>query len=300
MLKTMLASEIANLVGSRLVGADIRISGAFALDRPKPFCLGFAKTLTSEQAASVKLAEPVVLLVHEDIAGSVPCSHIPVRDPRLAFAKAIQAMRQRDADEISASAFVHPSAKIGKSVNIGPHAYVGHDVEIGDGSRIHANVVIETNVRIGKNCIIKSGTVIGQEGFGIAKDADGNNFRLPHIGGVVIEDNVEIGALNTVCSGTIEPTVVERYVKTDDHVHIAHNVRVGANSLLTACTEISGSVVIGPRSWLGPNCSIMNNISLGADVFVGLGSVVTKSLPAGAVAAGSPARIIRIVEPGNV
>jgi UDP-3-O-[3-hydroxymyristoyl] glucosamine N-acyltransferase len=167
-------------------------------------------------------------------------------------------------------------------------------VEIGDRTRIFANVVVEANVRIGNDCVIKSGTVIGQDGFGIVKDEDGNNFRVPHVGGVIIHDGVEIGALNTICSGTIEPTVVEQYVKTDDHVHIAHNVRVGANSILTACAEISGSVVIGPRSGLGPNCSIMNNISLGSDVFVGLGSVVTKSLPAGAVAAGSPARILRI------
>jgi UDP-3-O-[3-hydroxymyristoyl] glucosamine N-acyltransferase LpxD len=294
MLNGMLASKIAALAGSTLVGADMHVSGVFALNKPKPFCLGFAKSITADQINALKLAEPVLLFAKREIAGEIPCTHIPVSDPRLAFAKAVHAMSCRPAASIAESAFVHPSAKIGKDVSIGHNTVVGRDVEIGDRTRIFANVVVEANVRIGNDCVIKSGTVIGQDGFGIVKDEDGNNFRVPHVGGVIIHDGVEIGALNTICSGTIEPTVVEQYVKTDDHVHIAHNVRVGANSILTACAEISGSVVIGPRSWLGPNCSIMNNISLGSDVFVGLGSVVTKSLPAGAVAAGSPARILRI------
>ena len=123
-------------------------------------------------------------------------------------------------------------------------------------------------------------------------DIDGSTFRLPHIGAVEIGTGVCIGSMNSIAAGTLEPTVIEDYVQTDNLVHIAHNVSVGAGSLITACAEISGSVTIGPGAWLGPNCSVMNKINIGARSMVGLGTIIRKNLPENVIAAGSPARIL--------
>ena len=178
---------------------------------------------------------------------------------------------------------------------IGSNCYIGLNVEIGEGVEIHHNVVIVGKVTIGNYCRIKSGTVIGEDGFGYATDEDGLPVRITHTGGVVIGDHVEIGALNTICSGTVDHTVICDHVKTDDHVHIAHNCKIGRGTLITACAEISGSVTIGERCWLGPNCSIMNKITIGDGALIGLGAVVLKDVESGAVMAGNPARQLRKV-----
>lgn len=161
---------------------------------------------------------------------------------------------------------------------------------IGSGSIIYPGVVIGPNCRIGKKAIIKPNSVIGYPGFGIFKDDCGNNTHLPHVGGVIIGDNVELGALNTVCAGTIHPTVVEDYVKTDDHVHIAHNCIIRKGVQIAAHAEISGSVVVEEGAWLSPNISITNGIVIGARSFVGIGSCVTKSVRDASTVAGNPAR----------
>ena len=116
------------------------------------------------------------------------------------------------------------------------------------------------------------------------------NFTFPHIGNVVIQDNVEIGANNTVVRATLGSTLIEENTKTDDHVHIAHNCIVGRNCMITASAELSGSVRVGHDAWIGPNSSIMNKISLGNYSMIGLGSVVTKDIPDFSVFAGSPAK----------
>ena len=180
---------------------------------------------------------------------------------------------------ISPHASIHPTANIGQNVTIADFATIGPYVIIGDGAEIRSGVTIGPHVKIGRNCLIKSNSVIGQEGFGIEKDGARNNLRLPHIGSAIIGDYVEIGALNTVCSGTLDPTLVGDYVKTDDHVHIAHNVEIGRNCIVTACAEIFGSVRIGEYTWLGPNCSIINNVDIGVGVFIGIGSCRDEESP---------------------
>jgi UDP-3-O-[3-hydroxymyristoyl] glucosamine N-acyltransferase len=113
---------------------------------------------------------------------------------------------------------------------------------------------------------------------------------MPHVAGVYIGDHVVIGALNTVASGTIHPTVVEDYVKTDDHVHIAHNCHIGARTLITACAELSGSVVVGPDCWIGPNASVRDGVDIGAKAFVGIAANVVGPVSAGETVMGNPAR----------
>lgn len=191
---------------------------------------------------------------------------------------------------------IHASARVDVSARLSPGVYIGRNSSIGPQCFVYPNVVIGPNCSIGSNCVIKSGTVIGQPGFGVFNDLQGRPQHFPHVGGVVVECDVEIGALNTICAGSIHPTVVEAGVKTDDHVHIAHNCVVGRRTILTACSELSGSVSIGEDCWIGPNSSIMDGLTIGKNVFIGIGSNVTKSLADAATVAGNPARQLHRTE----
>jgi UDP-3-O-[3-hydroxymyristoyl] glucosamine N-acyltransferase len=115
---------------------------------------------------------------------------------------------------------------------------------------------------------------------------------LPHLGGVVLGDDVEVGSLTTVCRGTLADTILRDGCKIDDHVHIAHNIDVGEDAFVIACAEVSGGVKIGRRAWIAPNASILNQLSVGDDSVVGLGAVVVRSVPDGAVVVGNPAKPI--------
>jgi acetyltransferase-like isoleucine patch superfamily enzyme len=125
------------------------------------------------------------------------------------------------------------------------------------------------------------------------EDDDGNNIRLPHLGGVIIGNYVEIGSLTTVCSGTIEPTRISNHCKIDDHVHIAHNIVMDDNCIIVACAEISGSVHLEPGVWVGPNSATVEGLTLAADTLLGVGAVVTRSTEPNGIYAGNPAKRLR-------
>jgi len=245
------------------------------------------KLLETTHAAVVVCPRGVVLPQREDIL------FVVVDNPRLCFAKlATAANPDKIKYEIHKTALIGENCMIGR-VFIGAYVVIGDNVSVGDGSVIFPNVVISDNVIIGKGSVIKSHTTIGQKGFGFEFDKDRIPFEIPHIGSVVIGDNVEIGAHNTIARGTLKNTIVSDYVKTDDHVHIAHNVTIGNRTVITACAEISGSVAIGDDCHLGPNCSIMNGISIGDHSLVGLGAVVLHPVPFGVIVAGNPAKILK-------
>jgi len=265
------------------------VDGVCSLQNPSSGGLCFSSTVLSADAAAT-LTDCLTLILPED-SGRPAGPHIAVARPRAAFATIVDRFfANRPVTGIHPTAQIGSGVVLGKGTSIGAYTVVNNGVAIGSGTVIHNHVTIGPRVRIGSDCIIKSGAVIGEEGFGMDVDEAGNNIRIPHLGSVVVGDHVEIGALNTVCAGTIEPTILEDYVKMDDHVHVAHNVRIGRNCVVTACSEISGSVSIGEDTWLGPNCSIMNGITIGSHVLVGLGAVVTKSLDAGQIVKGNPAR----------
>ena len=190
-------------------------------------------------------------------------------------------------ERISKTSRVHKKAEIMNNV------FIGTNTKIGKNSIIFPNTVIGPNCNIGENVIIKSNTVIGQAGFGIYKDLKGLNQHLPHVGAVVIEDNVEIGALNTVVAGTIHPTVVEKYVKTDDHVHIAHNDHISMGVQIAAHALLSGSVKVGKNAWLGPNITIIDHVDVGEESFIGSGTNIVKGVEDGATVVGNPGKKIR-------
>lgn len=205
--------------------------------------------------------------------------------PRLDFARALVLLESLAGFVWSkAEPVIHPTARIGKNV------VLGSGVRIGADTVIFHNAVIGDEVEIGARCVVKSCAVIGEYGFGFERDALGKAVRLPHIGTVVIGDDVEVGSLTTVCRGTLGDTVLRNGCKIDDHVHISHNVDVGEDAFVIACAEVSGGVKIGPRAWIAPNASILNQLTIGAGAIVGLGGVVVKSVPDGVVVAGNPAK----------
>lgn len=211
-----------------------------------------------------------------------------VDNPRLEFSRLVNRLRVDvgfkplvDGKIVGEGTFIEDSAIIEDGTSIGKNCYIGH------------NVVIKKNTIIGDNVYVKSNSVIGEKGFGFTKDDSGKNIEFPHIGGVVIGDNVEIGAINTIVAGGLGNTVIQAGTKLDDHVHVAHNCNIGSNSLITAHVEISGSCVIGNGVWVGPNSSIINGCEIASDVFVGIGTNVTKSIKDAGTYAGNPARSLK-------
>jgi len=188
---------------------------------------------------------------------------------------------------IEPNVFIGDNVKIGDNVHLMPGLYIGDDVQIGDNSLIKPNVTIMEKTRIGNNVIIHSGTVIGSDGFGFAQNSE-KHEKLIHTGSVFIGNDVEIGASNTIDRGTLGMTVIGNGVKTDNLIHIAHNVKIGENSLLVAQVGIAGSTKIGKNVILAGKASISGHLTIGDNCIVGpLGGVHT-SVKANEIVSGYP------------
>lgn len=274
------ASRLAAELGSTLEGDDVEIRTVAPLSSAAPHALTFAK-----RAAPAELAAQVCVIAAARPPAAAAC--ILSTNPRFDFIKALLALERLGRFERwTEPAQVHPSVVVGLNVSI------GKGVVIGEGTRIEPNVTIADNVRIGRHCWLKSGCVIGEAGFGLERDSDGTPVRMLHFGGVVIGDRVEVGAVTTVCQGTLGPTVIEDDAKIDDHVHVAHNCRIGKKAFVIACAELSGGVVLGEAAWIGPNASVLEQVKIGARAFVGLGAVVLRDVPDDTTVVGNPARVL--------
>ena len=288
------AVDVAAYLGKDLHGRDRDVIKPCSFNNVCDGGLIYLKKFDENIFATISQLEDVTAIVTSEYHGKLGCSYIISHNPRLDFARVLhEFFPPKSISGIARTARIGRNVKLGNNTIVGEYTVIGDNVTIGDNTEIRHHVVILDNTVIGNNCLIKSHTVIGEEGFGFERDEVGVPIRIPHLGRVIIGNNVEIGALNTVMRGTLDDTFIADNVKTDDHVHIGHNVYIGCGCLVTACAEISGSAKIGEMTWLGPNCSVMNGISIGSNCLIGLGSVVTKSLPDNVVAAGCPARIIR-------
>jgi len=190
---------------------------------------------------------------------------------------------------------IHPSAVIHKEAQVHPRSYIGAGTyigkcTIGEGSVIYGNCYLYDNTVVGARVTISAGTVIGADGFGYARNEEGVLEKFPHIGGVVIEDDVDIGANTCIDKGSLGNTLIKKGAKIDNLVHIAHNVVIGENSMVIANSMIGGSTMIGANSWIAPSVSVRDALVLGENVMAGMGAVVTRNVPAGETWAGSPAK----------
>ena len=190
---------------------------------------------------------------------------------------------------IHPSAVISPVAKIAPDVYIGPLCVIG-EVEIDAGCVIHSGVHIYDDVHIGHNVVIHSGSVIGADGFGYQRNEAGELEKFPHVGGVVIEDDVEIHALVHIARGTLGDTVIGQGTRIDTYCHIAHNLKIGKHCAIISHAMLGGSVIVGDHSWIAPSACLRDGIRIGSGVTVGLASLVTKDVPDRATVLGSPAR----------
>jgi UDP-3-O-[3-hydroxymyristoyl] glucosamine N-acyltransferase len=181
-------------------------------------------------------------------------------------------------------AVVDGAVELADEVVIEPFCVVGPDVKIGRRSIVRSGARIHSRVMIGENSVIGSNTVVGHQGYGFVRDTTGNKFRIPHLGGVVIGSNVEIGALVSMASGTLMPTVIEDYAKIDDLVHVAHNVRVASSASVIAGVVIGGHAVIDEEAWVGMNSSIRPGRRVGSHALVGMDASIQHDLEDDSVA----------------
>ena len=186
-------------------------------------------------------------------------------------------------------AVVEKGAKIGKNSFISPYCYIGENVVLGEGVYLHPHVTIEKRVKIGNQVIIQSGTVVGSDGFGYHQEGK-KMQKIPHLGNVIIKDEVEIGANTTIDRGTIGDTVIGEGTKIDNLVQIAHNVVIGKNCVIVAQVGISGSVKIGNGVILAGQVGVCDHLKIGDGVKVLARSVVTKDIPPNLTVSGFPAR----------
>ena len=214
-------------------------------------------------------------------------------NPRLVFVQLFQKYNDTNKTrEISQYAALHDSAKIGKNCSIGSYSVIDEDCVIGENCIIGNRVTLK-NCVIGDNCIIQAGTVIGEDGFAYERYDSDELVRFPHIGKVIISDNVEICANCSVARGSLSNTIIERGTKLDALVHLAHNVRIGKNCELTAGTIIGGSTTTGNSTWTGLNSTLKDNIRIGDNVIVGAGAMVIRDVEDKDIVAGVPAKSIK-------
>ena len=189
---------------------------------------------------------------------------------------------------IGAFAYIGNNVSLGKSVKIYPHTYIGNNVTIDDGTILYSGVKIYQGCKIGKNCIIHAGAVIGADGFGFAPTENGYN-KIPQIGNVIIEDNVEIGANSTIDRATMGCTKIKSGVKLDNLIQIAHNVEVGENTVMAAQAGIAGSAKIGQWCMIGGQVGVAGHISIGDKVSIGAQSGIPSNVKSGSKLMGYPA-----------
>ena len=220
--------------------------------------------------------------------------YISVDNPRRTFQKLLETffVEKREVG-ISKTAIIDPSVKIGHNVYIGHNVVIEKNCIVGDNTVILHNTVIMSNTIIKNDVVIGSNNTIGGTGFGYEKNKHGEFELIPHIGNVLIENNVDIGNNTCIDRAVLGSTSIGENVKIDNLVHIAHGVVIEKNSVVIANSMVAGSVKIGQNSWIAPSSSILNKRNIGENALVGLGAVVTKNVEDYSIVAGNPAKLLR-------
>lgn len=298
-------AQVADEVGGHLIGdPGMTISGVAPFETATDTDITYAavpkllKRIDETRAAAV-----IVPREFTDTQKTI----LQVDHPQVVFARMIGLFHPipRPEHGISESAAIGKNVRCGKAVSIAPLVCIGDSVklgdrtilspgvvigaetEIGDDVTIHPNVTIASGCRIGDRVVIHAGTVIGSDGFGFAPDEE-TYHKIPHTGIVVIDDDVEIGACNAIDRATFGKTWIQKGVKTDNLVHVAHNVIVGENTVLVAQVGIAGSSTIGKHAILAGQAGISGHLHIGDNAVVGPQAGVGKSIPDGEIVSGSP------------
>ena len=185
--------------------------------------------------------------------------------------------------------YIGENVILGNNVKIYPNSFIGDNVRIGDNTIVFAGAKIYSETEIGNNCTIHSGVIIGADGFGFVPDEEGIYNKIPQIGNVIIEDNVDIGASTTIDRATLGSTIIRKGVKLDNQIQVAHNVEIGENTVIAAQTGIAGSTKIGKNCMIGGQVGIAGHLVIGNNVRIQAQSGVAKNIKDSEVSQGSPA-----------
>jgi len=313
-------AEVAALTGAAAPAAavrSIRIMNIAPLDRAGPSDLGFCDS--GNYADQLIATHAGACLVSAALKDRVPARTVAltVRQPyrafvevgRALFPEALRPISLYEAQGTTDGAFVHPSARLESGVKVDPGAVIGPNAEIGTGTVVAANAVIGPDVRIGRNCSIGAGAIIthalvgdrviihpgckiGQDGFGFVMEA-GRHLKVPQVGRVIIQDDVEIGAGTTVDRGAIRDTVIGEGTKIDNLVQVGHNVSIGRHCVIVAQTGISGSSTLEDFVVLGARVGVNNNVTIGEGAQIAAVSAVHGNVPRGARWGGTPAKPLK-------
>jgi UDP-3-O-[3-hydroxymyristoyl] glucosamine N-acyltransferase len=302
----MKLAELARKLGGTLTGeGGIDIVDVAPLDEAGPGMLTFLAD--ARYAAKLRSTRASAVLLATD-APDVGLPAVRVAHPYVAFVMAVELFHppRRPEPGIHPTAVIAPTARIGPGASIGPHVVVGDDVrlgreavlhpnvtiypraEIGDGFTAHAGVVVREDVRIGSRVTLHAGVVIGSDGFGYLPLPEGNR-KIPQVGTVVIEDEVEIGANSTVDRAALGATVIARGTKIDNLVQISHGCRVGHDSLIAAQVGLGGGTTLGARVMLGGQVGAAGHLRIGDGAKIGAKAGVHQDIPPGGVYSGYPA-----------
>lgn len=294
------ARQLALLLNGEVEGDEnVTVSTYSKIEEGEPGTISFLSNPKYEQYIYTTNAS--IVLVNKDFTPKAPvkATLVRVKDAYVALAtmlKIVEENLKNVKKGIDKTARISKSAKIGKDCYIGPFVYIGDNVIIGDKTQIYSHCAINDNViigsnniiynsvvvyhhcQIGDNCIIHATTVIGADGFGFARNDDGSYIKMPQNGNVIIGDNVEIGASTTIDRGSMGPTTISKGVKLDNLIQIAHNVEIGENTAMAACSGIAGSAKVGKNCIIAGKVGIVGHITVADNTVVAASTNLTKSV----------------------
>ncbi|MDR2499246.1 MAG: UDP-3-O-(3-hydroxymyristoyl)glucosamine N-acyltransferase [Tannerellaceae bacterium] len=303
------AQQIAALLSGTIEGdPETSVNSFSKIEDGKPGSLSFLSNPKYEHY--IYNTEASIVLVNSDFAPTSPVSAtlIRVENAYASLAKLLEYVSRKKPSKIGidCTAHIHPSVKLGANCYVGPYSCIAEGSVIGDNSSIYPHCAIDDGVVIGKNCIlypqvtvyagcvigdnciIHAGAVIGSDGFGFAPEG-GEYTKIPQLGNVVIEDNVEIGANTTIDRAMMGSTLIRKGVKIDNLVQLAHNVEVGSNTVMAAQVGVSGSVKIGEGCRFGGQSGLAGHLKIGDKVSIGAQAGVIGDIDDGLTVLGAPA-----------
>ncbi len=302
----MILRELADRLGCALRG-----DGAVEVDRVAPIDAAGPGSLTfvasAKWAVRLRTTQASAVIVHPSIATPLPS--LLSDNPYLAFAGAVVLLHPKAAAPpgVHPSAVVHPTAALGEGVHIAalamvgartrigarsvvhPHVVLHEDVQVGEDCVLHSGVLVREGCRLGDRVVVQNGAVIGADGFGFAKDAEGRYHKIPQMGTVVIEDDVEVGALTAIDRAALGETRIGRGTKLDNLVQIGHSVTVGRDTVLAGQVGVAGSSTIGDRVTLAGQVGVAGHLKIGDGVIATAQTGIPNDVDAGTVISGYPA-----------
>ena len=303
------AQQIAGILNGKIEGdPDVTVNNFSKIEEGRPGTLSFLANL--KYSNYIYETKASIVLVNDDFSPEKEVEATLIRVPNAYMALAVlldmvnkskkkkgiepmshiaaSAQIDKEAVYIGAFSYIGENAKIGKNVEIYPQVFIGDNVTIGDNTTIYPGVKIYADCKIGEKCIIHAGTIIGSDGFGFAHEGDVYK-KIPQVGNVIIEDDVEIGANTTIDRAVMDSTIIHKGVKLDNLIQIAHNVEIGENTAMASQVGISGSTKVGKSCMIGGQVGLGGHIKIGDHVNIGAQSGLISNVEDNHNLIGSPA-----------